>query len=243
VRIFKLSEKQIGIFDEQPEVQMGVQTCVADEKPAFVLWGRVLCIPDVVSDDPSEQFEADSAEAEAKRASESWLNSLKDYNLEVLPSAAVPFHRRRWSVLKMTLGGANPTYPGAPMPLLPAGAYGHLPYMATTGPDDVFYRCEPFSTSPRVLPGPPAIIKSGTFAAPISELPFMTTGFSILGRYAIPGLLPACYRWEIQPEPTQVACGLSVPLYGYGGGGVEVAFTKAARNRGPIANPVKLQPF
>ena len=72
----------------------------------------------------------------------------------------------------------------------------------------------------------------------------MTTGFSVLGRYAIPWLLPARYRWEIQPvAKTRVACGLSVPLYGYAGGGVEVEFTKATTNRGPIANPVILPPF
>jgi hypothetical protein len=42
---------------------------------------------------------------------------------------------------------------------------------------------------------------------------------------------------------TQVACGLSVPLDGYGGGGVEVEFRGGATNRGPIANPVMLPPF
>jgi len=216
---------------------MGVQVCIAEEKFALVLWGRVLWTLD-----DTEPSQADRAE-EKQHDPETWLSGLTQCDLSVSAYKNVPFHLRRWAFHGLILGGTNPVSAGSPIPAAPATVYGHLPYLATTGKDDVFYRCEPFPTSRRVLPGPRRIT-AGTFAAPISELPFMTTGFSILGCYAIPSLVPACYRWEIQPPAgAPVACGLSVPLYGYGGGGVEVEFTRAAINRGQIANPVLLPPF
>jgi hypothetical protein len=51
--------------------------------------------------------------------------------------------------------------------------------------------------------------------------------------------LPACYRYELQPDAnTDIECGASVPLYGQSGGGVEVKFVKQTNNRCAIANPV-----
>ena len=83
---------------------------------------------------------------------------------------------------------------------MPPAVYDHLPYLAITGQDDVFYRCEPFSTSRRVPPSS-AGITPRTFAAPISELPFMTTGFFILGRYAIPGSYRRVTAGKFNPRP------------------------------------------
>lgn len=81
----------------------------------------------------------------------------------------------------------------------------------------------------------------GTFTAPASEAPFIASGFGAVGRFALPNLSPANWRWEIRPPSgTPFRCGASVPLYGQAGGGVEVEFSQGFANVGPIANPVVL---
>jgi hypothetical protein len=135
--------------------------------------------------------------------------------------------------------------PSAPPPSVPA-IYGHLPFWKTTWPDEVFYRYESFPTSRRI-DQTRLTIAPGTYAAPASELFFMPTGLSAVARQALPSLMPARWRWELQPVAfTNIRFGTSVPLYGQSGGGVEVRFegdpppAAPARNRGPIANPVML---
>jgi hypothetical protein len=57
--------------------------------------------------------------------------------------------------------------------------------------------------------------------APASEAPFALTGFTVVARFALPNLMPACFRYELQPDAgTPVECGAAVPLYGLSGGGV-----------------------
>ena len=131
--------------------------------------------------------------------------------------------------------------PGAPrsgmMPVPPRIIYGHLPF-AVVHRSDVFYRYEPFPTSRRI-DQVNRKVTLGTFACPASEGPFVQSGFAAVGRFALPNLLPACFRWELQPiSGTRMRCGASVPLYGQAGGGVEVCFDAGLLNRGPIANPV-----
>jgi hypothetical protein len=135
--------------------------------------------------------------------------------------------------------------PPAPPPSAPS-IYGHLPFQKITWPDDVFYRYESFPTSRRI-DQTHLTIAPGTYAAPASELFFMPTGLSAVARQALPSLMPARWRWELQPVArTNIRFGTSVPLYGQSGGGVEVRFegdpppATPAKNRGPIANPVML---
>jgi hypothetical protein len=131
--------------------------------------------------------------------------------------------------------------PAPPAP--PTHIYGHLCFTRTSEPNDVFYRFEPWPKSYRIDPSKREI-SPGTYACPASEQPFVPTGFAAVGRYALPNIAPACFRWEIQPNAkTKFACGASVPLYGQSGGGVEVCFLNRTKNRGPIANPVVLPPL
>jgi hypothetical protein len=127
--------------------------------------------------------------------------------------------------------GVSPPAPPSPAP------YGHLPFTVNTGSQDVFYRWEPYPVSRRVRQASRSVLPN-TYAAPQSETPYVPTGFSAVARYALPSLFPACWRWEIQPKPTTIRCGASVPMYGQSGGGVEVMFPAGCTNRGPIANPV-----
>ena len=96
------------------------------------------------------------------------------------------------------------------------------------------------SLGQRLIPlkaNPPTIAQD-TYAAPASEAPFALTGFAAVVRFALPTLMPACFRYELQPVTgTTIECGAAVPLYGQSGGGVEVKFTSLTKNRCPIANP------
>jgi hypothetical protein len=151
---------------------------------------------------------------------------------------------------------AWPSFWGAMGPVVPNGIlphpppppptiYGHLPFTTTTLPDTVIYRWEAFPTSRRIVrstdPANPPTIAQGTYAAPASEVPFAVTGFAAVARFALPNLMPACFRYELQPVlDTPIECGASVPLYGQSGGGVEVKFTNQTDNRCAIADPIIL---
>jgi hypothetical protein len=249
MRLFCLPDERISYFARRSETWMGVQLCDIDDdkRVAVVIGGCALSISehaDLGAESPQNgegmwsPAPSEIVSDGGKSSFESWFRGLKEYG-----SGQAPFHTGQSPNLEMKLGGPSGGHPA--MPTAPTAIYGHLPYHAVTEPDDVFYRCESFPISRRVdRRGNPPKVVPGTFAAPISELLFMSTGFAILGCYAIPSLPPARYRWEIQPAAgTSVRCGLSVPLYGYGGGGVEVAFPSGGDNRGPIANPVVLPPF
>ena len=58
----------------------------------------------------------------------------------------------------------------------PAYIYGHLPFSGVTQTGDVFYRCEHWPTSRRVLRGTDEVL-AGTYGFPASELNFVPTGF------------------------------------------------------------------
>jgi hypothetical protein len=118
----------------------------------------------------------------------------------------------------------------------------HIPFLTTTNESDVFYRWEPFPTSVKVDQST-GVIAAKTFAAPFLETQFVPTGFGAVARYALPQPFPACFRWELQPVPTDIGCGASVPMNGQSGGGVEVMFVNQTHNHGPIANPVVLPPL
>lgn len=110
----------------------------------------------------------------------------------------------------------------APAPAYPVGVYGHVPFQGTTQANDRFCRFEAWPTSRRVNT-PVGQVAPGTFAGPWSEDQFIACGFGAVARFALPSLLPACFRWEFEVGPgTPVKCGAAIPLYGQSGGGVEV---------------------
>jgi hypothetical protein len=125
----------------------------------------------------------------------------------------------------------GPIGPLPPVPPRPAYVYGHMQFYGDTEPDDVFYRYEYFPTSLRIDQKTESITK-GTYASPFVEAQFVPTGFGAVARFALPTLMPARWRWELQPKPTtRIRMGASVPLYGQAGGGVEVMFENDTKNR------------
>jgi hypothetical protein len=175
--------------------------------------------------------------AEREGMFENWLGGLP---AAPTLSAATPVQARRsfWNAF----GPVMPIGMLPPAPVRPPWIYGHLPFSTTTTPETIIYRWEAFPTSRRIdrTVNPPTIAPD-TYASPASEAPFAVTGFAAVARFALPNLMPACFRWELQPVAgTQLECGASVPLYGQSGGGVEVKFTSLTQNRCPIADPVIL---
>jgi hypothetical protein len=124
------------------------------------------------------------------------------------------------------------------VPRRPSFVYGHLPFHGTCSGSDIFYRYEAFPTSLRIDQPNQRVARPDTYAAPESEERFTPTGLSAVGRFALPSLSPACWRWKLTPvAPTSVYYGASVPLYGQSGGAVEVMFPQPFSNAVAIPNP------
>ncbi len=170
-------------------------------------------------------------------AFEYWLGRL---NEAPTLTAATPL--QAWLSFWSVFSPITSNIPLPPTLPRPSWIYGRLPFSTTTYPETIIYRWEAFPTSRRInRTANPPTIAADTYASPASEVPFALTGFAALARFALPNLLPACFRWELQPVAgTKLECGASVPLYGQSGGGVEVKFASPAKNRCPIADPVVL---
>jgi hypothetical protein len=235
----KLSETQIGMFDEVPEAGMGMHFAHVDDALGFVLGGRVLMFPQAESHEGQSQSDALSkrlwfnAETRGRRPDIAEENTL----IAALADAPLSTHP---SVMGFIL---NPPGYLPPAPRRPTYIYGHLPFTGTTQAGDVFYRCEHWATSRRVRSATNDIL-AGTYGFPASELSFVLTGFAAVGRYALPDLPPACQRYEICPPPGYaLQCGACVPLYGQAGGGVEVMFPKPFNNAVQLPPPTPLPPL
>ena len=106
----------------------------------------------------------------------------------------------------------------------------------------VFYRYSAFNPDKRVDPVTGSFLP-GTYAAPESEVLFVPTGFLAVGRFALPNVLPASFRYEIMaPVGTVVDFGTVAPAYGQSGGGVEAYFASAVTNATAPPAPVAKLP-
>src|SRR5262245_280715 len=251
--IFALDERSQETFAQQPEIRMDMQVGVDGNKTFYLVLGSRLVIHFVESIRERMRALRELFETPGERFDAKWEDWTKANSLPLRP---VLQEDDVVDALHTIFTGfpapprQPPSAPAPPMPppARPAYVYGHLPFQKSTDKDDVFYRYESFPTSLRLLqtPQPNAPhggIAPGTYAAPASELPFMPTGLSAVARQALPSLMPARWRWELQPvHRTSILYGTSVPLYGQSGGGVEVRFDHAplTPSRGPIANPVVL---
>ena len=242
--LLQLSESQSEIFDKEPEAAMGFHFGEMDERICLILSGRVLMVPNL---EGMQQSYAASIEKSNYVADHLWFRRSEKAESDILahldraPQTVGYLPRTHPLVMGFIL---NPPGYLPPAPARPAYIYGHLPFDGTTQANDVFYRCEHWLTSRRVLLSTGDIL-AGTYGFPESELPFVPTGFAAVGRYALPNLPPASRRYEIRPSAGyKLKCGAAVPLYGQAGGGVEVMFpNKFTNNVVPIPAPTVLQPL
>jgi hypothetical protein len=256
--LLKLSGTQGGIFEEAPEADMGLHFAKVGDELAFVLSGRVLMIPAIHEGEAQKRSDA--------LAKKLWFGpEVRKYGGEVTARISAGMTDREIEDEESLIdalydaphnvsfaGPMDPLVMGfilhsygylPPAPPRPAYVYGHLPFSGVTQPGDVFYRCEHWANSRRVLRGTDEVL-ANTYGFPASESNFVPTGFAAVGRYALPDLPPACRRYEITP-PTgyTVQCGACVPLYGQAGGGVEVMFPKRFKNAVTIPPPIVLPPL
>jgi len=80
-----------------------------------------------------------------------------------------------------------------------------------------------------------------TYATTDSDHPLVTSGFAAVGRYALPNVLSAFYRYQIAaPKSTSVTTGTVAPAFTQFGGGVEALFVSAVNNgqSPPVVLPI-----
>nr|WP_321439585.1 hypothetical protein [uncultured Hyphomonas sp.] len=246
--IRKLSSDAQAMFAELPEVDMGLQICTTDDNSdAEHLYSIVVACKIVITFD--KQFEEDlgslrgllgeSLGSEGERYADrllDWTDGLEEAEKLGSVDKGESLFALRYLHLGPLRGFPKP-------PPRPSWIYGHLPFRGICGSEDVYYRYEQYPTSLRIDRTGTKHHVTGvdTYAAPQSELFFTPTGLSAVGRFALPSLLPACWRYELRPAAgTIIRSGASVPLYGQSGGAVEVCFERSFQNRGPIADPVVL---
>lgn len=239
--LLRLSDELVDQFAKIPEAAMDLHVLHGERDAngqflGFVIGCAILMIPD---DDAREEISVLLQEGRtiwrgtsdaAIRAFEGWRTRLRSASEWLGVADARLAH--------MVVQRHHLVY--RPLPAVPPGLYGHLPFVGTTLANEIFYRCECWPVSRRVDLTNRKVL-AGTFAFPASELPLVPSGFAAVGRYALPDLPPACTRYELHPPSgTQVDCGASVPLFGQAGGGVEVCFRSDFVNDGAIANPILL---
>lgn len=94
----------------------------------------------------------------------------------------------------------------------------------------IFHRFSAFNPDRRVDPTTGDFLP-GTYATPESEVPFLPTGFAVVGRLALPNNLPASHHYTIEVSAgTVVYFGTVAPAFGQAGGGVEAFFPNGAKN-------------
>ena len=244
-------------FDDHPELAMGVQIGRSGNRGLIVIGGLVVLQPDKQPDEESEisrgylslpWLQADLAREKRIGIFESWLEALPCYDCEPATAEEIlPLLRdspQKTFAERMLLAYiVGPLTPLPPAPGVSPSLHGHLPFGTRTSNRSIFYRWEAFPSPSRriVLNQGKTTILRDTYAAPASEAPFVPSGFAAVARFALPSLMPACFRYELQPVAgTFIECGASVPLYGQAGGGVEVRFPQLTTNRCAVADPVIL---
>jgi hypothetical protein len=103
-----------------------------------------------------------------------------------------------------------------------------------------FHRFSAFNPDRRVDPSTGDFLP-GTYATPLSEVPFVPTGFAAVGRFALPNTSPASHHYVNQAAAgTAVSFGTVAPAFSQAGGGVEAFFPKGAVNQPPLVAPSRL---
>jgi hypothetical protein len=219
-----------------PEAAMGYYLVEVRDTVAIAVGGYVVFeltpqlmeeLDSLLSEQQWLRPDADLTIEQRQESFRAWLRGLRSAGFP----RGVPASRADMTAAIVVGTGGSPPRPPQP----PANIYGHLPFPAVSESRDVFYRCEPFPLSRYIDQATGRVTAhKGMYGLPSSDLPFVPTGFSAVGRYALPSLLPSTFRWELQPPAqTPFRCGASVPLYGQAGGvASKSVFTTTFRTAG-----------
>jgi hypothetical protein len=109
------------------------------------------------------------------------------------------------------------------------------PFPFSTQPNDRFARYSAFRSDRRVTVS--MALRPGTYVTSATDATFAPTGYGNVGRYALPNLLPAVYKFDVTVSAgTQGSVGTVAPAFGQAGGGVEIELTHDAQN-GSVQGP------
>jgi hypothetical protein len=115
------------------------------------------------------------------------------------------------------------------------------PFQFQARANDLFVRFSAFRADRRIGPG--NSLRPGTYATSATDARLALTGYGNVGRYALPNLLPAVYRFDITvPSGTSGLVGTVSPAFGQAGGGVEVELTGGAPT-GSVQGPTKISDY
>jgi hypothetical protein len=233
--ITKLGPDDLTNMDAQPEVAMNIQIARCEDEYVVVVAGRIAIKYDeeLISqlDKLNQSLRSPEGRENYGQSAERWTENLKMSP----PLTPVPISQALSVRGFIHLGPRFPLPPSLPVP---PTIYGHLPFHGLASGTDVFYRYEPYPTSRRIDRTTNSVTQPNTFASPELDVTFVNSGLGAVARYALPQLLPACWRYELTPPANiTVHYGASVPLFGQSGGGVEVSFASTFTNNGPIPPP------
>jgi hypothetical protein len=114
-----------------------------------------------------------------------------------------------------------------------------FPFLAR--PNDHFVRFSAFQADRRI--GPNNSLRPGTYVTSVKDAQLAFTGYGNVGRYALPNLLPAVYRFDITVAPgTPGLVGTVAPAFGQSGGGVEIELTQGAP-QGSVQGPTTITDY
>jgi hypothetical protein len=235
--MWNLGEMAITNLTELPETGMGFQLVES------VIWGNVTPLLVFNSERAIDlsQIELVSGDDPAVilRNGLRVIEVLKSDVVQTVFAAPQPQNFRLLQTRIGPLSAAGAPVAGAGVrTALPSSLVKHVNLTASR----VFYRYSAFNPDRRVDPVTGNFL-AGTYAAPASEVPFVPTGFLAVGRFALPNILPASYRYEITaPAGTAVDFGTVAPAYGQAGGGVEACFANAVSNAKVPPTPVTSLP-
>jgi hypothetical protein len=237
MKMWSLGDTEIKELANLPETGMGFQLVEA------VVWGNVTPLLIFNSEravDLSEiQLEPGDDPSVILRNGLRIINLLKSAVVTTIIATPRPhsFRLLQTRIGSLPAAGAPLAGVGPVLTALPSSLVKHV----TLAANRVFFRFSAFSPDRRVNSNGDFL--AGTYAAPESEVPFVPTGFVAVGRFALPNILPASFRYEITaPSGTSVDFGTVAPAYGQAGGGVEAYFANAVTNARVPSTPVSKMP-
>ena len=115
------------------------------------------------------------------------------------------------------------------------------PFPLLTKSREDFVRFSAFRNDRRVQPD--GSLLPGTYVTSKRDAAFAPSGFAVVGRYALPNMLPAIYRFDVSvPTRTPGLVGTVAPAFGQAGGGAEIEFTNGTPT-GSVTGPTTIPEY
>lgn len=166
MQIFSVQEEDLAWLDGKPESAMGLQimqipTAGRGARMVLVVGGCAVYDPPKTDNRSVDGLLTQRWMQRGGRPLrldqfEEWLHRLPSFDLPLRNDKIVPVR-----------SAGSPARAFRQAAIGQAAIFGHLPFRGQTGPEDVFYRWEPYPKSRRINQKT-GLVSKGTFAAPFS---------------------------------------------------------------------------